>query len=68
MKVDLPAGLEKYLLEKLDTGCYVDASEVICEALRLLKGRDKFYEAKINPLQSSVDKSPSDDEQVENES
>ncbi len=40
MNVALTPTLEAYALEKVRTGCYSDASEVVREALRLLMDRD----------------------------
>lgn len=40
MIVSLTPELEQYIRRKVDSGLYSNASEVVCEALRLLVGRD----------------------------
>jgi putative addiction module CopG family antidote len=44
MDINLTPGLDKYVAQKLATGAYEDANEVINEALRLLKHRDLIRE------------------------
>ena len=42
MNVSLSPELEQLVSDKLKSGMYQTASQVICEALRLLEERDKF--------------------------
>ncbi len=41
MNVSLPPELERLVAEKVDSGGYQSASEVICDALQLLRDRDQ---------------------------
>lgn len=40
MNVSLTPALEKYIRRKIATGLYDSASEVVCEALRLMRARE----------------------------
>lgn len=47
MNVSLPPELEKLVREKVESGLYLSASEVVREALRLLEERDKLQALKL---------------------
>ena len=47
MNVSLTSELEQYVREKVNSGMYYSASEVIREGLRLLKERDQLQPKKI---------------------
>lgn len=57
MNINLTPQLEKLVKQKVDTGLYNNASEVVCEALRLMVVRDEatkgfaqLYAGKTVPL------------------
>ena len=56
MKVSLTGELEELINEKLKTGLYHTASEVICDGLRLLKERDQLYQVRLEELRGEVKK------------
>ena len=47
MNVSLTSELEQYVREKVDSGMYYSASEVIREGLRLLKQREQLQSKRI---------------------
>ena len=47
MNVSLTSELEQYVREKVNSGMYYSASEVIREGLRLLKEREQLQPKKI---------------------
>jgi antitoxin ParD1/3/4 len=51
MNVSLTPELEQFVHEKVKSGRYLSASEVVREALRLLEERDRLYQAKLAELQ-----------------
>jgi antitoxin ParD1/3/4 len=55
MNVSLTPALEKMVQEKVASGLYNSASEVIREALRLLAENDKIKHAKLMALREDVD-------------
>lgn len=54
MNVSLTPELEKFVLQKINTGRYLSASEVIREALRLLEERDMQRQMRIEKLRREV--------------
>lgn len=54
MNVSLTAELEKYVSEKVASGLYHSASEVIREGLRLLKDQDALREIRLNELRQQI--------------
>jgi antitoxin ParD1/3/4 len=51
MNVSLTPELEKLVHEKVKSGRYLSASEVIREGLRLLEERDRLFEVRLDELQ-----------------
>ena len=56
MNVSLTPEIDKLVKMKVESGLYNSASEVIREALRLLKSRDDLNEGRINALKSDIPK------------
>jgi antitoxin ParD1/3/4 len=54
VKTSLPPELEKYIEEKMASGRYVVPSEVISEALRLLKDRDETDRCRLEALRQEI--------------
>ncbi|MBD2065939.1 type II toxin-antitoxin system ParD family antitoxin [Leptolyngbya sp. FACHB-671] len=54
MNVSLTPELEQFVHEKVKSGRYLSASEVVREALRLLEERDRLYQAKLAELQQDL--------------
>lgn len=54
MNVSLTPELEKYVSEKVASGWYQSASEVIREGLRLLKDQDALREIRLNELRQQI--------------
>jgi antitoxin ParD1/3/4 len=54
VNVSLTSELEKYVSEKVASGLYHSASEVIREGLRLLKDQDVLREIKLNELRQQI--------------
>jgi antitoxin ParD1/3/4 len=54
MNVSLTPELEQLVHEKVKSGRYLSASEVVREGLRLLEERDRLYEARLVELQKEV--------------
>jgi len=50
MHISLTSQLEEYTREKVSSGLYNNASEVIRESLRLMVKRDQTYEALKNSI------------------
>ena len=55
MNVSLTPELERLVNEKVESGLYQTASEVVREALRLLKDRDQAREQLRNDVQAGFD-------------
>ena len=53
--VNLTDELDHFVLSKVDSGRYENASEVIRAALRTLEREEQRYEAKLAALRSAVD-------------
>ncbi len=60
MNVSLTKELENYVQDKLNSGLYTSASEVVREGLRLLQEQEKLRDARLNALKCEVDKGISD--------
>jgi antitoxin ParD1/3/4 len=54
MNVSLTPELEKYVNQKVESGLYQTASEVIREGLRLLKARDELQQRKLEELRREI--------------
>jgi antitoxin ParD1/3/4 len=54
MNVSLTPELEKYVSDKVTSGLYNSASEVIREGLRLLKDADALREVRLSELRSKI--------------
>ncbi|MBD6619433.1 type II toxin-antitoxin system ParD family antitoxin [Komarekiella sp. 'clone 1'] len=54
MNVSLTSELEHYVQEKVKSGMYYSASEVIREALRLLQERDHLQQMRLQELQKEI--------------
>jgi antitoxin ParD1/3/4 len=53
--VNLTAELERFLMAKVESGRYENASEVIRAALRGLEREEQEYEAKLTALRTAID-------------
>jgi len=60
MNVSLTPALEKMVQEKVKSGLYNNASEVIREALRLMKESEDVRRAKLKRLKAALAKGESD--------
>ena len=56
MNVSLTPELENIVDQKVKSGQYNSASEVVREGLRLLQQRDDMREAKLNDLRAEIQK------------
>jgi len=56
MNVNLTDQLEAFVRDKVDSGLYNSASEVVRDALRLLEEQDQFRKAKLEALRVEVQK------------
>jgi antitoxin ParD1/3/4 len=56
MNVSLTKELEDLVSEKVKTGRYLSASEVVREALRLLEERDRIKEMRLVELRKEIQK------------
>lgn len=54
MNVSLTPELEQFVHEKVKSGRYLSASEVVRDALRLLEERDLFQQAKLAELRQHL--------------
>lgn len=54
MNVSLTPELEQYVQEKVSSGLYYSASEVIREGLRLLKEREQFQQTRLQQLRQEI--------------
>lgn len=54
MNVSLTSELEQYIQEKVSSGLYYSASEVVREGLRLLKERDQFQQIRLQELRQDI--------------
>ncbi len=56
MNVSLTPALEDFVNQKVSSGRYGSASEVVREALRLLEDRDRLRDAQIGDLKKELEK------------
>ena len=54
MQITLPPELEHYVGDLVQTGAYPTSSEVVREALRLLKERDEVRAIRLQRLQAEI--------------
>ncbi len=54
MNVSLTSELEKYINDKVASGLYDSASQVIREGLQLLKDQDALREIRLNELRQQI--------------
>ena len=54
MHVSLTPRLEALIREKVESGLYGNASEVVREALRLMERRDRDHQRKLDDLRSAI--------------
>ena len=55
MNISLTAELEELIAEKVKSGMYHSSSEVVREALRLLKERDELKQLRLRELQTDIE-------------
>jgi antitoxin ParD1/3/4 len=60
MNVSLTPALERLVQQKVESGLYNNASEVIREALRLLKETEDIRRAKLKRLRAALAKADAD--------
>ena len=53
--VNLTDDLENFVLEKVESGRYENASEVVRAALRTLERDERHFEAKLAALRTAID-------------
>jgi antitoxin ParD1/3/4 len=53
--VNLTSDLDRFVLAKVQTGRYANASEVVRAALRTLEREEQEYEAKLHALRVAID-------------
>ena len=53
--VNLTDELDRFVLEKVESGRYENASEVVRAALRTLEREEQQYEAKLAALRATID-------------
>jgi antitoxin ParD1/3/4 len=53
--VNLTDELDRFVAQKVESGRYEDASEVVRAALRTLEREEQQYEAKLTALRTAVD-------------
>jgi antitoxin ParD1/3/4 len=53
--VNLTDELDRFVLEKVESGRYENASEVVRAALRTLEREEQQYEAKLAVLRAAID-------------
>lgn len=54
MNVSLTPQLEQFVRQKVDSGRYLSASEVVREGLRLLEERDRVQQMKLETLRREL--------------
>ncbi|MGP6158983.1 MAG: type II toxin-antitoxin system ParD family antitoxin [Vulcanimicrobiaceae bacterium] len=54
MSLSLTPELEQYLADKVSSGLYQTSSEVMREALRLMRERDALYEGRVNQIRRDL--------------
>ena len=53
--VNLTKELDRFVMEKVESGRYENASEVVRTALRTLEREEQQYEAKLAALRTAID-------------
>ena len=53
--VNLTDELDRFVLEKVQSGRYENASEVVRAALRTLEREERVFEAKLETLRAAID-------------
>ena len=53
--VNLTDELDRFVLDKVESGRYENASEVVCAALRTLEREEQQYAAKLAALRTAID-------------
>jgi len=56
MHISLTHELEQFVTEKVQSGRYTSASEVIRDSLRLLVERDQLYQIRLDELRKEIQK------------
>lgn len=56
MNISLTPELEKFIADRVQSGLYQSSSEVVREALRLLKEQQMFKEIKLAELKQEIQK------------
>jgi antitoxin ParD1/3/4 len=56
MNVSLTPELEQLIAQKLESGRYTSASEVIREALRLLEEQDQLRQGRLSAVRQKIDR------------
>lgn len=54
MNLSLPPDLEQFVHQKVESGKYPTANDVIREGLRLLQERDESYQKKLEDLRKEI--------------
>ena len=65
MNISLTPTLEKFVQDKVASGLYNSASEVIREALRLLASKDSISQERITQLNKDIDEGWNDTDALE---
>jgi len=60
MNVSLTPELDRYVKQKVESGLYNNASEVVREALRMLVERDRFRPLSEDELHAEIEKGRAD--------
>jgi antitoxin ParD1/3/4 len=63
MNISLTSELERFVNEKVKSGLYQTASEVVREGLRLLRERDELHRQKLEELRKDIARGLEDAEQ-----
>jgi antitoxin ParD1/3/4 len=53
--VDLTGELDRFIVEKVESGRYENASEVVRAGLRTLEREEQRYDAKLTTLRTAID-------------
>ncbi len=53
--VNLTDELDRFVVTKIKSGCYDNASEVVRAALRTLEREEREYETRLTALRTSID-------------
>jgi antitoxin ParD1/3/4 len=54
MNISLTPDLDNWVAEQVKTGSYLSATELICEALRLLQNSEAVQRQKLNSLRADI--------------